>query len=106
MFDTPASRLSVSNERHSDAMGLIERGVPQLAHIGGSFFFIKYWCVSDMCPIRILLIEVSIFLVKFGEEDHVWMIFQFRLILRNLISIPVAIYCSKLFLLWILRRVG
>jgi hypothetical protein len=56
-------------------MCLIERGIPQLAPIGGSSFFIKYWCVSDVCPIRILLISNSIFLMKSDWEGHVWMVF-------------------------------
>jgi len=33
MFSTPASRLSVPKERHSDMMCLIVRRVPQLAYI-------------------------------------------------------------------------
>ena len=75
MFDTPASCLSISNERHSDTMCLIERDVTRLAHIGGSFFFIKYWRISDVCPIRIVIIEVSILIVKSGREGHMWMVF-------------------------------
>ena len=57
-------------------MCLIEKGVPQLSHGGGGYsFFIRYWCVINVCPIRILLIAVSIFLEKSGGEAHVWMVF-------------------------------
>lgn len=66
MFDS-SSRLSVSNERHSDniwRVWLREDSTVTGTYMGGSSFFIKYWWVTDVCPIRILLIEVSIFLVK------------------------------------------
>jgi len=55
-------------------MCLIERGVQQLSHnIERSSIFIKYWWVNDVCPIRILLIEVNIFLVMSGEGQTMMM---------------------------------
>ena len=70
MCETPASRFSLSNWRHSDIICLIVSCVPQLVQIGGSSFFIRCWWVNDECPIRILLIAVSIFLDVFDGEGH------------------------------------
>jgi hypothetical protein len=79
MFEMRASRLSVSYERHSVMMCLIERGVLQLAHNGGSSFFIRYWCVSNVCPIRILLTEVSSsFIIVCTQNTAVFKKFEFE----------------------------
>lgn len=79
IFDTPTWRLTVSKELYSDTICFIDSSVPQLSHTGGSSLFIRYWCVSDVCPIRILFNAVFIFLEKFGGDGHVWMVFLISL---------------------------
>lgn len=75
MRGTPASCFSLSNWRHSVMICLIVSWVPQLVQIGGSSLFIRCWWVNDECPIRILLIAVSVFLDMFGGEGHARVVF-------------------------------
>lgn len=73
MLYIPTSRRCDSNIRYSVTMCLIVREMKRMAHIerrGGSSIFIKYWCFIEVCPIRIRLMEVSVFLVMSGGERH------------------------------------
>lgn len=62
-------------------MFLIVRGLPQLAH--KRELFIRHWWVNDVCPIHILLIEVSIFLVMSGGESYTRMVILISFIFQE-----------------------
>jgi hypothetical protein len=45
--------------RHSVKIWLTDNSVPQIVHIGFSFFAIRYLCVSRVCPMRNLFIIIT-----------------------------------------------